>query len=156
MQDRIVNDNLLWRYPITVHGVSGLRAYHLGQQEVEMAKLHSHVIIIVGNNDLSQWKNLPVYTPLQTATNLFNFVNLLRNNGLVVALVGVFKRLDIPVAVATETNGYLVSWLPQGVYVKPRIARKHFLPNDRSHLNAMGQLNVLELLNRVIVQNFGF
>ena len=67
---------------------------------------------------------------------LFDFVNLLRNNGLVVALVGVFKRLDIPVAVATETNGYLVSWLPQGAYVKLRIARKHFLPNDRSHLNA--------------------
>ena len=51
MQDRIVNDNLLWRYPITVHGVSGLRAYHLGHQEVEMARLHTHLIIIVGNNE---------------------------------------------------------------------------------------------------------
>ena len=67
----------------------------MGQQEVEMARLHTHVIIIVGNNDLSQWKNLPVYTLLQTATNLFNFVNLLRNIEQVVALVGVLKPMAI-------------------------------------------------------------
>ncbi len=101
LRKKITADPVLTLLNVDAKGIKGLRCQDLKVSMIPDG--YSHVILLVGNNDLLRYKNRDAVTPKASAQNLSNFAKKLMITHRVVVM-GYFKRGDFG-----EDSGYLVN-----------------------------------------------
>ena len=162
LEVEIDDDPMLQQYNIEYLARPGYRVSFLWANESLFAKQFSHVIIMCGNNDIGVHprNRYPTQTPLETASRLIAFHNVLAEENVEVAVVGLMFRGDFVdrIDLVLETNGYLKKFLLTDrvkSYVGPRHVQAHdFNRNDPAHLNEQGRRSVRALLLNIIRNKF--
>ena len=147
LEPELDGDNMLLHYNIELLARPGYRASFLWANESLIAKQFTHVIIICGNNDIGVHprNRFPTETPVDTASRLIAFHNVVSEAGVKVVVVGLMFRLDFlnKKHLVLETNEFLKKWLltkSVDSYVGPRHIQSHdFYAHDPAHLNARGR-----------------
>lgn len=156
--NNIINDRWLQFWPIELHAKKGLRASDLENPELSLkAKSFSHVILCVGNNDLTPWREREALSAKNAASYIAAFVNVVSKSNVNVCVIGLTKRQDLKefagTGVAVECNDFLIEWVGRDRFVKPDIRPKH-CKEDKCHYNEMGVNNLKAAILDVIVNKF--
>ena len=153
LRNDIQVDPLLRQHQIDVLAFGGMRSNELGPNVSLTARQYNHVVVAVGSNDLTEYRDIKAKSPFEIMFNLVSFARCVARYETEVFVVGVWKRRDVESNLVEETNKLLFDQLQQK-FVPPKLKNKHFNSIDTCHLNRNGRLEVLALLNRTISNRF--
>ena len=162
LEGQIDDDPIIWQYNIEHFARPVYRVSFLWANESLFAKQFSHVILMCGNNDIGVHprNRYPTQTPLETASRLIAFQNLLAEENIEVAVVCLRFRGDFVdrKELVLETIDYLKRFLlidRVKSYVGSRHVQAHdFNCNVPAHLNEQGRRSVRVLLLNIIRNRF--
>ena len=147
-------DPLLQQHQIDVLAFCGMRSNELGPNVSLTARQNNYVVVAVGSNDFTEYRDKKAKSPFEIMVNLVSFARCVARYGTEVFVVGVWKRRDIQSNLVEKTNKLLFDQLQQKLIVPPKLKNKHFNSIYTCHLNRNGRLEVLASLNRTISNQF--
>ena len=130
-----------------------MRSNALGPNVSLTARQYKYVVVAVGSNDLTEYRDIRAKSPFEIVVNLVSFARCVARYGTEVFVVVVWKRRDVRSNLFEKTNKHSFDQLQQK-FLSPKLKKKHFNSIDTCHLNRNGRLEVLAVFNRTISNCF--
>ena len=152
---KVYRDRKLSRLPLHVDRVSGRKVADITYRDIERFAAYRYVILMVGNNDLGQFRDRSATDSIIVACNLVAVAELLQEKGCRVRVVKMLPRTDVSADLIDECNVVLKRHLGRNLFSKMTIYHCKFANRGGFHPIESGQLDLLRGLYKAC-RTFGF
>ena len=155
LSQEIYADRKLANLPIYLNAISGRRAMDLDHRDLENCLRFRYVVLMLGNNDLGQFRDRPAIDPELVAFKLIAFAELLLEEGTRVRVIKLLPRTDVRKELIDICNAVLKRHLGRNLFSQMTIYRQKFNTRGGYHPNQTGRLDLLRGLYKAC-KTFGF
>ena len=155
LQYKISIDKKLSKLPLNIDAVSGRRIGDINLRDIERFARFRYIIIMVGNNDLGNFRQRRAVDPRTVACNLIAVAEILMERGCRVRVIKLLPRTDVAPHLIVNGNQVLKRHLGRNLFCQMTIYRSKFNHGGGYHPVPKGALDLLRGLYKAC-QTFGF